>query len=65
MMRLMDYSHDDLPWDEEERWRRLAAAEELYERRQEDRADGERVNITLSDRGGKVNTAQRGDPNER
>ena len=42
-MRLLDYSHDELPWDEEERWRQILAAEEIQERRQEDRADGERV----------------------
>lgn len=42
-MRLLDYSHDELPWDEAERWERLAAAEEFWERRQEDRADGERA----------------------
>ena len=39
-MRLMDYSHDDLPWDEEERWARLEAAEERYEWLQEAIADG-------------------------
>ena len=25
-MRLLDYSHDELPWDEEERWRQILAA---------------------------------------
>ena len=44
-MRLLDYSHDELPWDEEERWRQILAAEEIQERRQEDRADGERVSV--------------------
>jgi len=40
MIRLLDYSHDELPWDEEERWERIAAAEERWARHCEDLADG-------------------------
>jgi hypothetical protein len=41
-MRLLDYSRDELPWDEAERWERIAREEEIQERRREDLADGYR-----------------------